>query len=124
MLVAPWNEIWVTREVAMKLSERIEHFKKHQLEVGDEYGAEVLHHANERIAQLKADLRASRLELGLAVTERVVIVLKYNELEAAVQEGDQRFSDLQDEHACLEAENEMFQELFVYFFGENYERIK
>lgn len=37
----------------IKLRERIEHFEKHQLEAGDEYGAEVLHRANERIAQLE-----------------------------------------------------------------------
>ena len=39
----------------MKLDERLEHFEKNQLELGDEYGAEVLHRARERIAQLEAE---------------------------------------------------------------------
>jgi len=39
----------------MELNKRLEHFEQHQLDEGDEYGAEVLHHARERIAQLEAE---------------------------------------------------------------------
>jgi len=39
----------------MELDKRLEHFEQHQLDEGDEYGAEVLHHARERITQLEVE---------------------------------------------------------------------
>jgi len=100
MLIAPWNEIWVTKETAMKLSKRIRNYDKDIMSVlkdspKNEWADEV--------AKLEEGLAATRIELGMALTERAAMVMKYEQLEE---------------------ENEMFQELFVYFFGENYERLK
>ena len=39
----------------MKLSERLNHMKQHLLDEGDNYGAEVLHHAKERIDNLEEE---------------------------------------------------------------------
>jgi len=47
----------------MELDERLEHFEKHQLEQDDEYGAEVLRNARERIAQLEDDLADSSAQI-------------------------------------------------------------
>jgi hypothetical protein len=38
------------------LIERLKHFEKHQLEIGDEYGAEVLHAAIAEIETLRSSI--------------------------------------------------------------------
>lgn len=40
------------------LIDRLRHFERHQLEAGDEYGAEVLHRAAKEIARLSRELEA------------------------------------------------------------------
>ena len=46
----------------MNLLERLAHFEKHQLEEGDEYGAEVLHHASTAL-RLLVEVGRAGLEL-------------------------------------------------------------
>jgi len=53
----------------MKLSERLDHMEQHHLDEGDEYGAEVLHRANERINQLKDGIKMAHLHLLASVCE-------------------------------------------------------
>jgi hypothetical protein len=102
ILIAPWNEIWITKEVAMRLSKQMFARAERMRKRGHRAYAMFLRRDAKKVAQLEANLRASHIELGMALTERAVVIMKYEQLEE---------------------ENEMFQELFVYFFGKNYERL-
>jgi len=50
------------------LIERLQHFEDHSKEMGDGYGAEVLCHARERIAQLEAENETLKREIIKAKT--------------------------------------------------------
>ena len=62
----------------MKLAERLEHFEKHQLDYGDEYGAEILHNARVRLTTARAIMEKFifKVDSGMARSKETYAEMK------------------------------------------------